>query len=200
MRSFVQVQVVDLDELPQVNPCSTKDLLEASRSVPEETAPKLLGVVLGRQLVWACTGAWRPSPGYGKGDEHFAVDVDACKDRRWRECADVLYGIRPLPLDVALESLESVATQYPGCQLAAVPVDSGGWAVATGPDHYRVVLKLPAGRPDPVRADRSLLPSCLHGWLTAGHSLRELPSVDVTQRWSPAPSMHRTRADRPGTP
>lgn len=200
MRGVVQVRVVDLDDLPRTSRYSVDELLDMwQRSLEGSTS--VLGMVLGRQMVWAHTGspdALRSSRQCGMPDEHFAVDIDSGEKLIWRDCADVLYGIRPLTLDAAVENLRSLTADHPGCRLAAVPVDSGGWVVACGPDRFRVMVKRPAGRPEPDRTNWSLLPSCLHGWLATGHSLRELPSARATTHGvCPAPVILRMSGDRP---
>lgn len=203
MRHLVEVLVVDLDERSESSQCDIDEQPEKWRPVSEETTTPLLGVVLGRQIVWARAGSageWRSAPRHGASDEHFAVDADSCKKHRWLECADVLYGIKPLPLNTAVERLRFMTTHYPGCRLAAVPVEGCGWAVASGPDLFRIVLRFPAGPPNPACADWPLLPSYLHGWLATGHALRELPPVSVTHLQSPAPEVHRTGGARPDRP
>ncbi|MFJ6211873.1 hypothetical protein ACIQGZ_00800 [Streptomyces sp. NPDC092296] len=104
-------------------------------------------------------------------DEHLAVDLDRCRERRWLDCADVLQGSRPCPAADAACRLAEITAAHPGCGLAAVPLVGGGWAAVGGAD--RRVVTLPCRTPP----QWSLLPSCLHGWLVAGGSLRELVSA-----------------------
>jgi hypothetical protein len=196
VRRLVQVQVVDLGDVPAGTFGITKHL-GMSRPVAEDPVLPVLRVMMGRHMVWARPGGAWNSPLPGASDEHFAVDADSGEKRRWRECADVLYGTRPLPLDAACARLRAMAADHPGSRLTAVPLEDGGWAVASGPNGCRIVLRRHAGRPDPARVDWSLLPSCLHGWLVTGNSLRELPSVDVPHGRSFIPAVHRSRVARP---
>ncbi|MET4924382.1 hypothetical protein P3L51_18830 [Streptomyces sp. PSRA5] len=109
-------------------------------------------------------------------DEHFVVDVDACRDGRLLDCADVLQGSRARPVADALRRLTDLTSAHPARGIAAIPLAgagrTSGWAVAGGSD--RAVVLVPGG-PDPASGARSLLPSCLHAWLVAGRSLREWP-------------------------
>ncbi|MFF8960723.1 hypothetical protein [Streptomyces sp. NPDC014894] len=109
-----------------------------------------------------------PSGGVFAVDEHLAVDADRCRDRWTLECADVLHGSRPRPAHEALPLLARILAGHPGCRLAALPLTGGGWAAAGGavPGAFLV--------PCAAAPDRSLLPSCLHAWLAAGHGLGEL--------------------------
>ncbi|MER6914449.1 hypothetical protein ABT354_22490 [Streptomyces sp. NPDC000594] len=96
-------------------------------------------------------------------DEHLAVDADRCPDGWARQCADVVRTVRPRPPGEAFGVLTALWAGHPGRGLAAVPLLGGGWAVlATGTGRFTVGRGL---REDPVR---SLLPSCLYGWLVAG--------------------------------
>ncbi|MGC0328397.1 hypothetical protein RKD23_001387 [Streptomyces sp. SAI-170] len=109
--------------------------------------------------------------GDGPGtDEHLAVDAEACAEPWWSACADVLYGRHPRPLAVAARWLSALMAAHPGCRVGAVPLADGGWAVTD-----RSGLLLLRGVP----ADRPLLVSCLHGWLTAGRRLRDIEDVRV---------------------
>ncbi|MFE4610211.1 hypothetical protein ACFRK5_17955 [Streptomyces niveus] len=110
-------------------------------------------------------------------DEHFVVDVDVCRDGRLLDCADVLQGSRARSVADALRRLTDLTSAHPACGIAAVPLagrggGSDGWAAAGGPD--RAVVLVPYGA-STAAGQRSLLPSCLHAWLVAGHSLREWP-------------------------
>ncbi|MFE3828392.1 hypothetical protein [Streptomyces sp. NPDC059092] len=131
----------------------------------------------------ACAGeGWCAAP----LDEHLAVDADACRDPRRLECADVLQTGRSRPLAGALRWLAETRAAHPGARLIAAPLSGGGW-MAAGGDGERCVVLLPYGtasRPAPPRW--SLVPSCLHGWLVAGHSLRELRDLRE-RRLSPSP-------------
>lgn len=131
-------------------------------------------------------------------DEHFAVDVDVCRDGSVLDCADVLRGSRALAVADALRRLADLTSDHPARGLAAVPLsgvgDTGGWAAAGGTD--RAVVLLPTGAyrlygprgsyeshhayaSYAASGERSLLPSCLHAWLVAGRSLREWPYAHV---------------------
>ncbi|MFI6703827.1 hypothetical protein ACIBJC_33655 [Streptomyces sp. NPDC050509] len=108
-------------------------------------------------------------------DEHLAVDADVCRDPRRLECADVLQTGRSRPVTGALRWLAETRAAHPGARLVAAALPDGGWVAAGGEDGDRGAVFLPYGttaRGTPPRW--SLVPSCLHGWLVAGHSLREL--------------------------
>ncbi|MFE3599620.1 hypothetical protein [Streptomyces sp. NPDC059142] len=129
----------------------------------------------GRALV-ARTAPARAAAGWCAPplDEHLAVDADACRDPRRLECADVLQTGRARPADGALRWLAEIRAAHPGARLVAAPLPGGGW-VAAGADGDRCAVLPPRGTdPRRTRPGWSLVPSCLHGWLVAGHSLREL--------------------------
>lgn len=106
-------------------------------------------------------------------DEHFAVDADMCTEVRWPACADVLHSRHPRPFADATLLLGDITATHPGCRLAAVPLTRGGWAVTEGTS--RTVVPL-AHRVPP---EQSLLASCLHAWLVAGHTLRDIEDIHV---------------------
>ncbi|MEE4491407.1 hypothetical protein [Streptomyces sp. BE230] len=115
-------------------------------------------------------------------DEHFVVDVDACRDGALLDCADVLQGSRALPAARALHRLACLTSAHPACGIAAIPVagagGAGGWALARGSDRGAVLVTYIPSIPGPRRqgsSEQSLLPSCMHAWLVAGRSLREWP-------------------------
>lgn len=54
------------------------------------------------------------------------VALDGDVEEVWRECADVLYGTRPLPLTAALRLSALVLRRYPGAVLVLVPRPDGG--------------------------------------------------------------------------
>ncbi|MFC8076657.1 hypothetical protein ACFUN8_14095 [Streptomyces sp. NPDC057307] len=112
-------------------------------------------------------------------DEHFVVDVDACRDGRLLDCADVLQGSRAAhSVADAMRRLTDLTSAHPACGVAAIPLTgvggAGGWAVAAGGASDRAVALVPYG-PYPAYGEPSLLPSCVHAWLVAGRSLREWP-------------------------
>jgi hypothetical protein len=140
----------------------------------------------GRALLLAA------SPGRAHGvrppvDEHFVADTDAASDaasearaasgadagsRSARAaCADVMTACRPRPEAEALRRLREVVAGHPGAALVALPLAGGGWAVST-----RRSAVLLQGGAVPVHP---LFPSCLHAWLVAGGSLRELVHADL---------------------
>ncbi|MGW6744974.1 hypothetical protein ACWGDX_30265 [Streptomyces sp. NPDC055025] len=112
----------------------------------------------------------------GSVDEHLAVDLDAGKAQSQLDCADVLHGSRPQPTAEALRRLTAVTAAHRGCLLAAIPLIGGGWAVMTSEDLCLVTCRTTRSS---TRAEQSLFPSCIHAWLVAGHSLRELESATV---------------------
>ncbi|MDQ1070809.1 hypothetical protein [Streptomyces canus] len=117
------------------------------------------------------TGAVR-APGT---DEHFAADVDACRNPHWLSCSDVLYAGHPRPSADAGHWLREVMAAFPGCRIAAAPLAGGGWAVLDGSAREAVFLA-----PE-VPADQPLLASCLHAWLLTGHGLRDVAGIQVLQ-------------------
>lgn len=110
----------------------------------------------------------RVGPQRGCADEHFAVDADLCREPRWLACADVLHGRRPRSGAAAERWLARVLRSHPACRVAAVALLDGGWAVSDRADLLLVAH---------VPAERDLLASCLHGWLTSGHALRDIDGV-----------------------
>jgi hypothetical protein len=92
---------------------------------------------------------------------HLAVSTDEPR-RRWLELADVLINDRPAtdPAHWIGETLSAL----PGCLLAATRSADGPWHVGTV-DHT-VTLSTTAG---------ARCASAVHGWLTAGHTLADLP-------------------------
>ncbi|OIK25051.1 hypothetical protein [Streptomyces malaysiense] len=114
-----------------------------------------------------------------EGDEHYAVNAEAAAENRRLACADVLYGVRPLPPAAAARRLARVAARHPACALAAVPLSGGGWLALAGP----AVREPGGGRRGGPRVvaegvgPEPLLASCLHAWLVGGHSLAELAYV-----------------------
>ncbi|MEV7090931.1 hypothetical protein AB0O07_34590 [Streptomyces sp. NPDC093085] len=109
-------------------------------------------------------------------DEHLAVDAGTCRDRRWLESADVLQTARPRPPGAALRWLAETRAAHPGARLVAASLSGGGWAAATGGGRNpeRGAVLLPYRKPYGTAPGWSLIPSLLHGWLVAGHSLYEL--------------------------
>ncbi|MER5211701.1 hypothetical protein ABT063_14225 [Streptomyces sp. NPDC002838] len=106
-------------------------------------------------------------------DEHFAVDTDMCTEVRWPACADVLHARHPRRFADATRLLGDITATHPGCRLAAVPLTRGGWAVTERTS--RTVVPL-AHRVPP---EQPLLASCLHAWLVAGHTLRNIEHIHV---------------------
>ncbi|MEO3974736.1 hypothetical protein [Streptomyces sp. CAU 1734] len=104
-------------------------------------------------------------------DEHLAVDADLCRDERVLGCADVLLCGGRLPLGEAWHRLTGLTAARPGCRLAAVPLIGGGLLAAEGAERRPVVV------PCAPVSGWSLLPSCLHTWLTAGRELAELAAA-----------------------
>ncbi|MFE2940492.1 hypothetical protein ACFXKG_15730 [Streptomyces sp. NPDC059255] len=162
------------------------------------TVPALPGRALVARIAPAggCPGRAREGACAPPLDEHLAVDADACRDPGRLECADVLQTGRTRPATDALRWLAETRASHPGARLIAAPLPGGGWAAA-GDDGDRggVLLPpgvfpspgvlvpsgafLPYGTPYGTPSGRttpgwSLVPSCLHGWLVAGHTLREL--------------------------
>ncbi|MGW0643762.1 hypothetical protein [Streptomyces badius] len=112
----------------------------------------------------------------------------------WLDQADVLVGSRPRAPEEAVRDLLGLRSPDRGCLLAAVALSgapvadavggsggSGGWIVTDG-GRLRLIgcraeacgIVHPAGRCACQRADWSLFPSCLHGWIVAGHALTDL--------------------------
>lgn len=115
-------------------------------------------------------------------EEHFAVDLDAGWGPRWLDSADVLYGSLPRCAAEARRQFERLARAHPGCRLLALPLIEGGWAMAQGRVWHRLGYSGSAARHGgPGRAEQSLVPSCVHGWLTAGHALHTVRTVTVVQ-------------------
>lgn len=56
-----------------------------------------------------------------------AVSLDGGVAEVWRECADVLYGTRPLPVAAALRLSALTLCRYPGAVLVLVPRLGGGF-------------------------------------------------------------------------
>ncbi|MDH6438601.1 hypothetical protein M2158_007142 [Streptomyces sp. SAI-144] len=56
-----------------------------------------------------------------------AVSLDGGVAEVWRECADVLYGTRPLPVAAALRLSTLTLCRYPGAVLVLVPRLGGGF-------------------------------------------------------------------------
>ncbi|MFI6691307.1 hypothetical protein ACIBLA_05990 [Streptomyces sp. NPDC050433] len=119
-------------------------------------------------------------------DEHFAVDVDACRESRLLDCADVLQGSRARSVADTLRRLTDLTSTHPSCGIVALPLagvgGTGGWAVTGGPDRAAVLVPRRPYRTyptHPASREVSLLPSCLHAWLVAGRSLREWPYARV---------------------
>ncbi|MFF3173937.1 hypothetical protein ACFVQ0_15050 [Streptomyces sp. NPDC057900] len=116
-------------------------------------------------------------------DEHLVVDVDACRDGSLLDCADVLQGSRTRSVLDALCRLAELTSAHPACGIAALPLadarsgvgGASGWAVAGGSDRSVVLVRCGPCPPYRASLEQSLLPSCLHAWLVAGHSLREWP-------------------------
>ncbi|MFG3027857.1 hypothetical protein ACGFZJ_04835 [Streptomyces sp. NPDC048253] len=106
-------------------------------------------------------------------DEHVAAEAGPCPGIRWPVCADVLHDWFPRPYADAVRRLGDLTAAHPGCRLAAAPLTGGGWAVVDGTS--RTVLPL-AHRVPP---DQPLLASCLHAWLVAGHTLRDIHDIRV---------------------
>ncbi|MYS93060.1 MULTISPECIES: hypothetical protein [Streptomyces] len=120
----------------------------------------------------------RVGPADRGADEHFAVDADACRERRWAEYADVLHAGRPRSPADAARWLVSVTAAHPACRVVAAPLAGGGWAVADG-TRMLLVRHVPATRP--------LLASCLHAWLVAGLALRDIEDIRVLDGGSTTP-------------
>ncbi|MBV7245368.1 hypothetical protein [Streptomyces sp. MW-W600-10] len=110
----------------------------------------------------------------------------------WLDQADVLVGSHPRATEEAVRDLVGLRSPDRGCLLAAVALagapdtvgGSGGsdcWIVTDG-RRLRLVgcraeacsIVHPADRRACPRADWSLFPSCLHGWIVAGHALADL--------------------------
>jgi hypothetical protein len=106
-------------------------------------------------------------------DEHVAAEAGPCPGIRWPVCADVLHDPFPRPYADAVRRLGDLTAAHPGCRLAAAPLTGGGWAVVDGTS--RTVRSL-AHRVPP---DQPLLASCLHAWLVAGHTLRDIHDIRV---------------------
>lgn len=136
--------------------------------VQQDAAPALLVRVRsgGRDYeVLARVGPVEPG-----ADEHFAVDADVCRERRWPACADVLHARYPRPFADAARWLADVTAAHPACRVAATPLAGGGWAVTDGTG-VLLVRQVPPDGP--------LLASCLHAWLVAGYALRDIEDVHV---------------------
>ncbi|MER5194535.1 hypothetical protein ACWD3J_08115 [Streptomyces sp. NPDC002755] len=112
-------------------------------------------------------------PGDGT-DEHVAADAGPYPGVHRPVCADVLHDRLPRPYAEAARRLADLMADRPGCALAAAPLTGGGWAVVDGTS--RTVVRL-AHRVPP---DQPLLASCLHAWLVAGHTLRDIEDIRVT--------------------
>ncbi|MET8838939.1 hypothetical protein [Streptomyces rubiginosohelvolus] len=113
---------------------------------------------------------------------------------RWLDQADVLVGSRPRAPEEAVRHLVGLRSPNRGCLLAAValagaPVadaaggsgGTDGWIVTDGRRLRLIACRAeacgivhPADRRACPPADWSLFPSCLHGWIVAGHALTDL--------------------------
>ncbi|MEV7979195.1 hypothetical protein [Streptomyces sp. NPDC086519] len=104
-------------------------------------------------------------------DEHFAADAGPRLQGRWWACADVLHDRHPRPFADTVRRLNDITAAHPGCRLAAAPLAEGGWAAADGTSRtvVRLARRVPPGEP--------LLASCLHAWLVAGHTLRDIEDI-----------------------
>lgn len=129
--------------------------------------------VTGTDLVTARSLGGMPSgrrgPHRGVVDEHVTADPDHCRRRRRLECADVLCAESPHPADEAARRIEQLARRFPGCALIAVALHDS-WLIGTGAPGRSLAIQTAGPR-------LRLLPSCLHGWLVAGHHLTELHRV-----------------------
>ncbi len=150
-------------------------------------------------VAWTAGQPGAPAPGVWRWDEHLALDADGCPDVgdcagvRRLDLADVLQGTRPRPPGQSARAAAELAGAHRGCLLAAVPRIGGGWSVAgPGARVSRVrtvwrrtgtVVRSPgAGSQLLPEEEHVLFPSCLHGWLVAGHGLHELESATVVLR------------------
>ncbi|MET8080768.1 hypothetical protein [Streptomyces sp. NPDC005303] len=75
------------------------------------------------------------------------VALDGGAAEVWRECADVLYGTRPLPATAALRLSALVLRRYPGAVLVLVPRLGGGFVA--------LVRSTPAATPTAPRTGLS---------------------------------------------
>lgn len=117
-------------------------------------------------------------------DEHLAADLDSHRAGAALACADVLYSRRAGPTAEILRRLDDVRHRYPGCGLAAAPVGSDAWAVSYGRGGSAVI---------PVRGispHDSLIASCLHAWLVAGHLPGVLEDLRKALQVSEGPDLH----------
>lgn len=109
-------------------------------------------------------------------DTHLAVDPGTCDSTLSHSCADVLYLPRMEPLFRAEKSALTLLLRHRGCLLAAAAMPHGwsiairsGGRVGDPPSTHRIRLELCG---PPSAPAHTLLPSCLHGWITTGRQLR----------------------------
>ncbi|MCD7442612.1 hypothetical protein K4B79_30885 [Streptomyces lincolnensis] len=153
----------------------TASALPSPAPLPHPPAPSLVLRVTSAGSAYDLTARVGPAADLGAPvtDEHVVADADACRERPWLTCSDVLYAGCARSPAAAVSWLEGVTAAHPGCRLAAVPLVGGGWAVLDGPGRRALFL----GRRVP--ADRPLLASCLHAWLVAGREVRDLDDIRV---------------------
>lgn len=133
----------------------------------------LQGTSAGRVYTFTATAGCVETAEASAPDAHFAADADACRERDWLSCADVLYASRIRPSAEAVYWLRGVTAAFPGCRLAAAPLVEGGWAVLDSASRRAVVVALD------VPGDQPLLASCLYTWLVTGHDVRVLQNLRV---------------------
>jgi hypothetical protein len=134
---------------------------------------KLQGTSAGRVYTFTATAGCVVTAEASDTDEHFAADADACRERDWLSCADVLYASRVRPSAAAVCWLLGITAAFPGCRLAAAPLAEGGWAVLDSASRGAVFVALD------VPGDQPLLASCLYTWLVTGHDVRVLQNLRV---------------------
>ncbi len=112
------------------------------------------------ELPVRCPG---PAPG---SDEHLRAGLEACADRSWRGCADVLCGGRRLTAPEALRLARHLLWEHSGCLLAGVRLVGGGCVALSR--NGRCLL---ARGPVLDSGELGWVASLLHGWVASGVQL-----------------------------
>lgn len=115
------------------------------------------------------TDAERPvrCPGAARGaDEHLRAGLEACADRTWRGCADVLCGSGRLTAPAALRLVRHLLREHSGCLLAGVRLVGGG-CVAVSRNGRCLLARGPVLEP----GELGWVASLLHAWVASGVQL-----------------------------
>lgn len=95
-------------------------------------------------------------------DVPVVVDLDGSADDAWRQCADVLYGVRPRPAADAVRVARLALLGHPGCLLSVLRCSGGGCVVGLRRGDGVAVTALPL--PEPLSTGAFVRFLCLlHG-------------------------------------